>query len=132
MISAPGKKQAANCDRVVNIMDLHPTLIGLAGLPPREGLECRSLIPLLENPAANWNHPTLITHGRGNHAVRDERYRYIHYRNGEEELYDHSLDPKEWSNIADALAQRPIIKALRRHIPLQEASPIAPEYSDHK
>ena len=129
MISAPGKKQAATCDRVVNIMDLHPTLIELAGLPPREDVECRSLIPLLEAPSADWPHPTLITHGRGNHAVRDERYRYIHYRNGEEELYDHLLDPNEWTNLADQPAQRPIIESLRRHIPLEEAPAITPESS---
>jgi arylsulfatase A-like enzyme len=132
MISAPGKKQGATCDRVVNIMDLHPTLVDLAGLPARSGLDCRSLVPLLEHPAAAWPHPTLITHGRGNHAVRDERYRYIRYRNGEEELYDHTRDPNEWTNLAADPAHRPIIESLRRHLPKEEAPAITPEFPAKK
>jgi arylsulfatase A-like enzyme len=113
-------------------MDLHPTLIALAGLPPREPLDCRSLLPLLENPAAEWPHPALITHGRGNHAVRDERYRYIRYSNGEEELYDHDVDPNEWTNLAADPAQRPIIESLRRHLPPAEVPAITPEFSQKK
>ncbi|MFN9917616.1 MAG: sulfatase/phosphatase domain-containing protein, partial [Pirellulaceae bacterium] len=113
----------------VNIMDLHATLIELAGLPPRQDLDCRSLIPLLDDSTAEWPHPTLITHGRGNHAVRDERYRYIHYRNGEEELYDHTLDPNEWTNLAANPAHRPIIESRRRHIPKEEAPAITPKFS---
>jgi arylsulfatase A-like enzyme len=132
MISAPGKKQGVTCDRVVNLMDLHPTLIALTGLPARSGLDCRSLLPLLENPAAEWPHPTLITHGRGNHAVRDERYRYIRYRNGEEELYDHTRDPNEWTNLAADPAHRPIIESLRRHLPKEEAPAITPEFPAKK
>jgi arylsulfatase A-like enzyme len=110
-------------------MDLHPTLLALAGLPARSGLDCQSLVPLLENPTADWSHPALITHGRGNHAVRDERHRYIRYHNGEEELYDHDVDPNEWRNLAADPAQRPIIESLRRHLPREEAAPITPEFS---
>jgi arylsulfatase A-like enzyme len=132
MISTPGKKQGVACERVVNLMDLHPTLIALAGLPSREHLDCRSLLPLLQNPAAEWPHPALITHGRGNHAVRDERYRYIHYRNGEEELYDHIRDPNEWTNLAADPVQRPTIEALRRHLPPAEAPALTPEFPKKK
>ena len=41
-----------------------------------------------------------MTMGRGNHAVRSDRWRYIRYADGEEELYDHSKDPWEWENVA--------------------------------
>jgi len=128
MISSAGTKQGGTCDRVVNLMDLHPTLIELAGLPPREQLDCRSLTPLLEHPSAEWPHPALTTHGRGNHAVRSERHRYIRYRNGEEELYDHTLDPNEWTNLAAETTHRPVIESLRRHLPLEEATAITPEF----
>ena len=37
----------------------------------------------------------------GNHAVRSDRFRYIRYHDGSEELYDHDLDPQEWINIVD-------------------------------
>ena len=132
MISAPGKKQGATCDRVVNIMDLHPTLVDLAGLPARSGLDCRSIVPLLEHPEAEWAYPTIMTHGRGNNAVRDGRYRYVHYRNGEEELYDHTVDQNEWTNLAAEKSQQPIIEDLRKHLPRAEAPAITPEFPTKK
>jgi hypothetical protein len=42
----------------------------------------------------------LTTHGFQNHAVRNERWRYIHYEKGGEELYDETKDPYEWTNLA--------------------------------
>lgn len=41
-----------------------------------------------------------MTHGRLNHAVRSEDFRYIRYADGSEELYDHRVDPMEWTNLA--------------------------------
>ena len=113
-------------------MDLHPTLVDLAGLPARSGLDCRSIVPLLEHPEAEWAYPTIMTHGRGNNAVRDGRYRYVHYRNGEEELYDHTVDPNEWTNLAAEKSQQPIIEDLRKHLPRAEAPAITPEFPTKK
>jgi len=95
MISAPGV-----CDRTVSSMDLYPTLADLCDLPIGEHLEGRLLRPLLRNPQADWDRPVLTTHGRNNHSVRSERWRYIRYANGSEELYDHANDPQEWTNLA--------------------------------
>ena len=43
--------------RVVELIDLYPTLSALSGIPAPGGLEGRSLSPLLSNPQADWNHP---------------------------------------------------------------------------
>jgi hypothetical protein len=59
-----------------------------------------SLRPLLASPDAAWDRPAITTHGYKNHAVRSERWRYIRYANGDEELYDHQSDPHEWTNLA--------------------------------
>ena len=40
------------------------------------------------------NDPTLQ-----HYAIRTDRYRYILYNNGKEELYDHQNDPNEWNNL---------------------------------
>ena len=60
-----------------------------------------SLRPLLEKPEAEWTRPAVTTHGRLNHSVRSERWRYIRYADGSEELYDHITDELEWSNLAE-------------------------------
>ena len=45
-----------------------------------------------------------MTQGIGNHAIRDDRFRYIRYRDGNEELYDHDVDPQEWNALAGSTA----------------------------
>ena len=102
IIVAPGITTPGTvCERPVSLLDLYPTLIELCGLPEKPELDGVSLLPLLKNPNANWDRPALMTMGRGNHAVRSERYRYIRYSDGSEELYDHENDPWEWDNLGN-------------------------------
>jgi arylsulfatase A-like enzyme len=102
MICVPGVTSPGGaCGRSVSLLDLYPTLVELCGLPRRPALEGTSLVPLLEAPKSDAPHPPAVTtYGPGNHSVRTERWRYTRYRNGEEELYDHSSDEMEWSNLA--------------------------------
>jgi arylsulfatase A-like enzyme len=105
IIRTPGAPMnQPSCKRVVSLLDLYPTLIELAGLPARNDLEGRSIVPLLRDPKREWPYPALITHSPSwfgvNHAVRDERYHYIRYQDGEEELYDIPEDPNSWTNLA--------------------------------
>ncbi|MCB1121266.1 MAG: sulfatase, partial [Verrucomicrobiae bacterium] len=89
-------------DTPVSSLDLYPTLIELNGLapPPTHSLDGISLVSLLKGENQTRGRPVLITHGPGNHAIRSDRYRYIRYRNGDEELYDHQNDPWEWNNLS--------------------------------
>jgi arylsulfatase A-like enzyme len=88
------------CQRPVSLIDVYPTLIDLCDLPKRKGLDGQSLKPLLENPGRKWERPVVITYGMNNHAVQTERWRYIRYRDGGQELYDHDRDSNEWTNLA--------------------------------
>jgi iduronate 2-sulfatase len=94
----PQKK--AVCERTVDFMSIYPTLCELAGLPNPQHNEGVSVVALLKDPSAKWDRPALTTHGKENHAVRSERWRYIRYADGGEELYDHQNDPLEWKNLA--------------------------------
>jgi len=101
IVVAPGiTKPAGRCSRAVDLMSVYPTLVELCGLPVPGKTEGASVVPLLRNPAAKWGYAAVTTHTRGSHAVRSERWRYIRYANGDEELYDHETDPNEWRNLA--------------------------------
>lgn len=118
IISTPGEKQAGSiCERPVSLVDLYPTMLELCGLPKREGLDGQSIVPLLNNPRKPWSRPVLTTYGFKNHAVQSQRWRYIQYRDGGEELYDHLLDPNEWTNLASISKYRTIIDNLKQQLP---------------
>ena len=104
----------------VSFIDIYPTLIELCGLPEREELDGKSFVPLLQNPDAKWDKPVLTTYGKGNHAIRTERWRYIHYFDGTDKLYDHQKDPEEWKNIADVPKYRGVIEELKKSLPKTE------------
>ena len=71
--------------------------VGLAGLPLKADLQGQSLVQLLRDPTREQT--VAMTYQRGNYAVRSSRWRYIGYADGNEELYDHSKNPYEISNI---------------------------------
>ena len=98
---APGvTKPNGVCDRTVDFMSIYPTLTDLAGLATPAHVQGKSVRPLLGDPAAPWSDPAITTHGHKNHSARVEGWRYIRYANGDEELYDESKDPYEWTNLA--------------------------------
>ncbi len=106
----------SRCPRPVSLIDTFPTLNELCSLPTVEGLDGVSLVPLLKNPTLEWSRPALTTHGQSNHSLRTDRWRYIRYANGDEELYDHTTDPSEWHNLASkpefAAAKAELAKSL--------------------
>ena len=69
--------------------------LAAVGLPPREGLEGHSLVQQLKDAGAPREWPAITTANQGNHAVRSERWRYIRYADGSEELYDRRADPDD-------------------------------------
>ena len=111
-------RQGVRCLRPVNLLDLYPTLVQLCRLDvPRQHLDGHSLVPLLKNPAADWQHGSITSNGFKNDSLRTERWRFTRYANGAEELYDHDKDPHEWTNLARQPAYRDIVAALRKRLP---------------
>ena len=108
------------CKSPVGFIDIYPTIIELCGLPKRKELDGESFVSLLQNPETKWDRPVLTTYGKGNHAVRTKRWRYIHYFDGTEELYDHQNDPEEWENLAGLPKYRNVIKKLKKTLPKTE------------
>ncbi len=88
------------CERTVDFMSVYPTLCDLCGIETPKHVEGKSIRPLLADPKAPWDTPALTTYTFNSHAVRTEDFRYIRYMNGDEELYDETKDPNEWTNLA--------------------------------
>ena len=113
----PGVTTPACCDRTVDFMSIYPTLMDLCGIECPQHVEGVSIRSLLVDPSAPWDRPALTTFGQNNHAIRTEKWRYIRYANGDEELYDETADPREWSNLAGNPEHEQVKKELARHLP---------------
>jgi iduronate 2-sulfatase len=108
-IAAPNARgNGRKSKRVVELVDLYPTLADLCGMEAPRYLAGTSLRPLLNNPKAKWSRPayTQVLRAKENimgRSVRTERWRYTEWNNGAEgaELYDHKKDPHEYSNLAE-------------------------------
>jgi arylsulfatase A-like enzyme len=108
-------------DRVVSLIDIYPTLVQLCHLETVKGLQGHSLLPLLQNPEAEWPHMALSSYRKGNSSLRSERWHYIHYADGSEELYDHNSDPHEFTNLAKNSAFAAVLQQHRALLPTREA-----------
>ena len=126
-----GSPQAKTCTRPVSLLDLYPTLLDLCGLPINPKNEGRSIAPLVRNPKAKWPYPAVITHSPHwhgtNHAVRSERFHYIHYGKGGEELYEVAKDPHQWNNLADDPKYTQAKAKLKQWLPKKNAPHFRPE-----
>jgi arylsulfatase A-like enzyme len=99
IVRLPNMTGRRDCQRLVNLIDLYPTLVELCDLPKQSSLDGRSFAPLLSNPDRVWNHPSTTIFGRGNASIHSDRWHYIRHGDGTEELYDLAADPMEWTNL---------------------------------
>ena len=132
IVAAPGFEQSQRTIKPTQLLDIFPTLLELTGLPADEAQEGHSLVPLLKNPAAEWQHVALSSFGKGNYAVRSEHFRYIKYLDGSEELYDHRNDPNEWNNLASDQSQDAIIRNHREFLPTLESDVLPGNSTGHQ
>ncbi|MBI5801305.1 MAG: sulfatase [Verrucomicrobia bacterium] len=134
VIVLPGSKSNGQTSRrPVELVDLHPTLAELAGLPVHPTLEGRSLKPLLANPQAAWDKPAFSQVTRNaevsltvgvdpkkkslmGRSVRTDRWCYIEWDQGRAgvELYDAQADPKQYRNLADEPKQAATVAAMKK------------------
>jgi arylsulfatase A-like enzyme len=125
MMSVPGlTKAGSRCDRTVSLLDVFPTLTDVCGLSAKKECEGVSLRPLLKDPKTAWERGALTTYGRNNHAIRTEKWRYIRYSDGGEELYDRDRDPMEWKNLAADPQFAKIKQDLAKWLPRENAAEV--------
>jgi choline-sulfatase len=117
IFAGPGVTSGQLCSQPAELLDLYPTLVELAGLPPRNDLEGLSLAPQLKDAATKRERPAITSHNQGNHGIRSENWRYIRYADGSEELYDMRADPEEWNNLVGDPAHAEVLAEHRKWLP---------------
>lgn len=106
-------------------VDVAPTFLQLAGIPPHRGMQGRSLVPLLEGRQADWRRSFLVEYfsdtvmprvrNMGYQAVRTAKWKYVHYTElaGMDELYEMESDPYEMKNVIGDRAAAPALASMR-------------------
>lgn len=113
IIRAPGMAgNGRRCRRVVEFVDIYPTLTSLAGIDAPDDLDGRDLSLLLQDPLADWDGfaVTQVLRPADDRlskpvmgcSIRTDRWRYTEWAEGSAgvELYDHHSDPQEFHNLA--------------------------------
>jgi len=122
-----GTPEGTVCNQPVNLLSLFRTLSDVAGLPDAGRRDAPSLLPLLKDANGDWDHvSSTFLHDVGSVSISDKDWRYIHYANGEGELYHISEDPYEWNNLASDPKYGGMLEALRRRVPKQFAPKAEP------
>jgi iduronate 2-sulfatase len=130
IISAPQRKKRQVCRKLVELVDMYPTLVELAELSVPSGLEGTSMVPLLDDPKRPWKKAVFTQFPRPayykksfdamGYSVRTEEFHYIEWIDVKKkqpiaiELYDHRLDPYELTNLAGKKKQEPTVRQLSK------------------
>ena len=116
MVVLPGVSNAGlRNNQPISHVDIYPSLCDFAGIPKPAHLEGRSILPLLKDPSATRDF-AFLSYGPENTAAQSERYRYLRYEDGSEELYDHQKDPHEWTNLIGDKKYQKQMKKMRTRV----------------
>ena len=115
--------QGSKCAQPASLLDLYPTLVDILGDEPLSHLDGVSLLPQLLDVNTKRREPAICTNEWNNHSIRSERFHYIRYSNGDEELYDHLNDEGEWNNLVENPEYQEVLSELRTWLPADNAEP---------
>ncbi len=116
IIASPGMP-SGRTRSLVELVDIFPTLTDLTNIQTPPGVQGKSLIPVLKNPAASVRESALSIYNKGpatnsGHAIRTPKWAFMHYKDGTEEMYDMNNDPLQFTNLADESKFEAIKKSL--------------------
>ncbi|CAN5577117.1 sulfatase [soil metagenome] len=107
MIRGPGIQAGTKVRDLVSNADVAPTITDLAGAKPGRSFDGRSVMPLIRHPNTERGRELVVqarygveTPAKNVVAVRNNRFIYAEYENGDKEMYDLVADPDELDNIA--------------------------------
>ena len=126
--AGPGVKKGAVTDVTASLIDMYPTFVEMCDLPkPHQKLEGVSLKETLAKPEAAKDRDVYLPYmAPGEYAIINKDWRYITYGKDGEELYDLTVDPNEWDNLANDSKYDETKELLRESAP-KEFAPAAPK-----
>jgi arylsulfatase A-like enzyme len=125
ILAGPGVKTGGRCAQPAELLDIYPTLIDLCGFPAKPELEGHSLKAQLKNDKAKRLWPAITTANQNNHSIVTDKWRFIQYADGSQELYNDQKDPNEWNNLAADPKYKKVIGELKKWLP-EINRPLAP------
>ena len=126
-------------DRLIQVIDLAPTIYELAGIQIPSDVDGKSLVPLMRN-TSDWRDAMLLEGWPGDpnaddetsadinaqakqakvdehyQAIRTERFVYIETDNDAAELYDTLADPYEMNNLVNDPSFKKTVKKLSKRL----------------
>jgi arylsulfatase A-like enzyme len=139
LVRTPGTSaRGAKCERLVELVDLFPTLCDVAGVEIPDDLEGTSFAPLLRNPKQSWKSAAFSQFHRSPGVTPDggrymgysmitPEYHYVEWRDWDAaqgvagdvmavELYHRKADPGENTNIARFKENGELVTALAEQL----------------
>ncbi|RAV30650.1 iduronate sulfatase [Sinomicrobium soli] len=133
IISVPGEGMKGHkTGSLAELLDIYPTLLELCGIEEPEGIQGKSLVPVLKDGNATVNDAVFTQHPRPmyykgkpdvmGYSVRTDRWRYTEWLDFDtreivdRELYDHYYDDKESINLAREKRFRKVVDELHRKL----------------
>ena len=115
IIKIPGMP-SKQVDRVVEFVDLYPTLCTLANIEIPGHLQGENMLPMITGEDPGWE-DVAFTEWSGARNVTTNRYSYSEWirekSRGVQMLFDHEKDPEENENIVDHAEYKEVIDSLR-------------------
>ncbi|MCM8538620.1 MAG: sulfatase [Lentisphaeraceae bacterium] len=120
--AGPGIAKNKSVDTSVSLIDMYPTFVESCGLKQDSGLEGKSLTSVLAKPETAQDRDVFLPYLELNaFALINQNWRYIHYADGSEELYNLQKDPHEWNNVASNPEFSSIKEQLKAKAPQNQA-----------
>jgi len=128
IVAAPGARSGQVCRSLVELVDIYPTVADFCALQAPHPLAGQSLRALLADPARKGREAafTLVARSAGQYGqtVRTDRWRYIRWSDGADELYDEANDPEETRDVSGDSSHASLIQAMQKH--LKQVGPFKP------